>query len=96
MFLFNVIQNLRRLYTISKQLDEMFTEEDFDEMYHLFHLLWGHCRESPEYDKEKWQELQKYIDRFRLIWVNERIRLSSTSSVTLWPKVRIVFNRHLG
>jgi hypothetical protein len=30
------------------------TSEWQQEVQHLLHKLWGHCKESPEYDKRAW------------------------------------------
>ena len=30
---------------------------------HLLHLLWGHCKESPEYDKAAWRRLQALLEQ---------------------------------
>lgn len=39
------------------------TQEDQNKFWTLFHKAWGHCKESPEYNKEVWKDLQCMIQR---------------------------------
>lgn len=38
--------------------EERETLQKWDAVWTLFHRLWGHCKESPEYDKGDWKNLQ--------------------------------------
>jgi hypothetical protein len=31
---------------------------DWDKFWELYHKAWGHCKESPEYDKPLWKDMQ--------------------------------------
>ena len=39
------------------------TNEWKREVTHLLHKLWGHCKESPEYDKAAWGRLQTLLEQ---------------------------------
>lgn len=46
-----------------KSVNELKDVELDAEVRHLLHLLWGHCHESPEYDKPAWGRFSQCLDR---------------------------------
>ncbi len=39
------------------------TTNSNDPVMELFHRCWGHCADSPSYDKESWKQLQRLLER---------------------------------
>jgi hypothetical protein len=36
---------------------------DWNKFWELFHKAWGHCKDSEEYDKKIWNEMQQMLQR---------------------------------
>lgn len=39
------------------------TKEEWGKLWELFHSAWGDCRESPEYNKERWKDMQHMLQK---------------------------------
>lgn len=50
-----------------KNVNDLTLDELKAEVYHLTHLLWGHCRESPEYDKTTWGRFSLCLERLKSV-----------------------------
>lgn len=40
---------------------DKFTDKEFKEFRHIFHVCWGNAVTSPEYVKTEWQKLCKIL-----------------------------------
>lgn len=39
---------------------------DWKKFWALFHETWGQCKESVEYNKENWNEMQRMLQRLEM------------------------------
>lgn len=44
-------------------IEQMTPAELKAEITQLLHLLWGHCKESPEYNKSAWTRFSQCLDK---------------------------------